>query len=186
MLDTAREAASLGPDEFRKQLLSYLEESSFTKPVGELATRINPQEWFDVLASAEGADDIPKLLGACRRTLEEFPTHPGLLMLAGLTRLATSTPPAGASDIRSGFSALKPYYPNVKNRIWVVHKLADQAIRMVPSRVDIVWEMALEADPHTEMARFAYAKVGEYSNAHLSAVLVIAQGVLEVVTKKGR
>ena len=108
-------------------------------------------------------------------------------MLAGLTRLATSTPPAGASDIRSGFSALKPYYPNVKNRIWVVHRnLVDQRFRMVPSCVDIVWEMALEADPHTEMARFAYARVGEYSKAHLSAVLVIAQGVLEIVTKKGR
>ena len=31
MLDTAREAATLGPDEFRKQFLSYLEESSFTQ-----------------------------------------------------------------------------------------------------------------------------------------------------------
>jgi len=186
MLDTAREAASLGPAEFRRQLLAYLEESKFTKPVAEFATRIRPVEWFEVLARAEGADDIPLLLGACRRTLEEFPSHPGLLMLAGLTRMATSTPPAGASDIRSGFSALKPYYPDVKNRIWVADKLAEQTRRMVPSCVDSVWEMALAADPVIEMARFAYTRVGEYSQAHLSAVLVIAEGVLRFVDKKVR
>src|SRR4051812_34977323 len=93
---SARETSKLAGDrKFREQLLAYPEESEFTKPVAALARRIEAAEWFEVLGRVQGVDGITKLLGACRRQLEESPSHPGLLLLAGLCRTASPDPQQG-------------------------------------------------------------------------------------------
>ena len=101
MLQAARDAVTFGLENFRQQLLVYLEESEFTNPVAELTTRIDPGEWFDVLSRVTGLDGIMKLLGACHRQLEESPSHPGLLLLAGLCRTASPSPQEGSQDVHS-------------------------------------------------------------------------------------
>ena len=70
----------------REALLSYLEKSPFTEPLSQLAERIEPQEWWNVLdinneldqPLLNEVDGARLLLGGCRRTLESFPSHPGL------------------------------------------------------------------------------------------------------------
>jgi hypothetical protein len=76
VLQAARDAArqpSAGEREarFRQQVLAYLEESEFTRPVAGLAQAVRPEEWFGLLGRLEGMDGVIKLLGACRRRLEE-------------------------------------------------------------------------------------------------------------------
>jgi ATP-dependent DNA helicase RecQ len=105
MLQAARD-----PERFREQLMAYMEESEFTQPVRELTGRIVPSEWFDLIDKAEGVDGIVKLLGACRRQLEEFPKDPGLLLLRGFCGLhygdASCLP-----DISDAFIILRENYP---------------------------------------------------------------------------
>jgi ATP-dependent DNA helicase RecQ len=179
MLETARNAAAQGPDRFREELLRYLEESKFTKPVVELASRINPVEWFEVLSAVLGVDDVGKLLGACRRQLEESPSHPGLLLLAGVCRTASPNPRQGPQDLRGGFISLKRYYPKESDRLWVATRVVEHTRRLAPSRLSLALQAILQGDPSTSLARFCYAQADSDSEAQLLAVLTMAQGVAE-------
>jgi hypothetical protein len=175
MLQTARDAARAGPAgsrdaRFREQLLAYLEESEFTKPVAELATRIRPQEWFELLGQVQGIDGVIKLLGACRRRLEESPSHPGLLLLAGLCRTASPYPEQGPLDIRSSFIALARYVTDERNRVTLAEATTKCIRRLASSQVDAVLQAMLEGDPSTELARFCYLQAGEGTEAHEAAL----------------
>ena len=100
----------------REALLSYLEKSPFTEPLLQLAERIEPQEWWNVLdinneldqRLLREVDGARQLLGGCRRTLESFPSHPGLYLLSGFARLLLPNQEVeqALSDIRSGFQNL--------------------------------------------------------------------------------
>ncbi len=183
MLLTAREAATLGPEQFRKQLLEYLEESEFTKPVLEIATQsqINPHDWFKVLSQVTGVDGISKLLGACRRQLEESPSHPGLLIMAGLCRIASPNPYQGFQDLRGGFIALKRYYSDPQQRLWVARKILEHARRLIPSKLDAVLAAILEGDPSYDLARFGYEQAGIDSEAQHKAIILLANEVLNTI-----
>ena len=100
----------------REALLSYLERSPFTEPLLQLAGRIEPEDWWEVM-NIRGELDQPllnevdgagQLLGGCRRTLESFPNHPGLYLLSGFARLLLPNQEVeqALSDIRSGFQNL--------------------------------------------------------------------------------
>ena len=185
MLQTARDAASLGPQEFRKQLLAYLEESEFTEPVTELSTRMNPEEWFKVLSQVTGIDGITKLLGACRRQLENFPSHPGLLLLSGLCRTASPNPQQGIQDIRGSFTALRRTSLDAQHRAQTIEQLMLHVERLVPSQLDAVLYAILEGDPTRESARFCYSMATTDSMAHHSAILILLQGVRDIFEGRG-
>lgn len=100
----------------REALLSYLERSPFTEPLEQLARQIESQEWWDILdinnelnqPLLSEVDGARQLLGGCRRTLESFPSHPGLYLLSGFARLLLPNQEVeqALSDIRSGFQNL--------------------------------------------------------------------------------
>ena len=100
----------------REALLSYLEKSPFTEPLSQLAKRMKPQEWWNVLdinneldqPLLNEVDGARLLLGGCRRTLEDFPSHPGLYLLSGFARLLLPNQEVeqALSDIRSGLQNL--------------------------------------------------------------------------------
>ena len=100
----------------REALLSYLERSPFTEPLLQLARRIEPQEWWNILdinnelnqPLLREVDGALQLLGGCRRTLESFPSHPGLYLLSGFARLLLPNQEVeqALNDIRSGFQNL--------------------------------------------------------------------------------
>lgn len=100
----------------RAELLSYLEKSLFTDSLLKLAGKIEPKEWWKVLdikgelgePLLKEIDGVHQLLGGCRRTLESYPSHPGLYFLIGFARLLLPNQEIerAHSDIRSGFQNL--------------------------------------------------------------------------------
>ena len=116
VIQTMAEVARTCPTDetIREALLSYLEKSPFTEPLLQLARRIEPEEWWEVLdirneldqPLLSAVDGARQLLGGCRRTLESYPNHPGLYFLSGFARLLLSEIERARSDIRSGFQNL--------------------------------------------------------------------------------
>ncbi len=184
MLQVARDAArqgATGPAFFRQQLLAYLEESEFTRPVGELAQRLEPADWFGVLEQVEGLDGITKLLGACRRRLEDSPSHPGLLLLAGICRTTSPNPEQGPDDIRSSFLILSRNCPDPVSRQRIAAQVIGQARRLAPSRLDLILAAMLEGDSSRIMARCCFEHATDGSEVHEWATRHLCTGILQAL-----
>lgn len=88
MLELARKGAT-DPEGFRRDLMLYLQASErFTHNLEDLAQSPRPHDWKLLVTQTIGHDEIRELHGACQRVLESFPTHPGLLAISAVTRLA--------------------------------------------------------------------------------------------------
>lgn len=183
MLQVARDAAQSGNERFREQLLSYLEESEFTKPVIALASRMNPHEWFELLSQVTGNDGITKMLGACRRQLEETPSHPGLLMLAGICRTASVRFQQGPQDVRTAFSILRRIMPDEQARLAVAMQVFQNAERLIPSRLDLLLDAVLQGDPSPAALRHCYTEAQSGSQTHHTAIMLLAQSVLKTLAE---
>lgn len=135
MLQAARDGVEQGPAAFREALLTYLEASKFTKSVKQIARSDDHRLWLAELSKIQGMDDLTQLLGACRRQLEEYPSHPGLLLLAGFCRAAGgSTPEEGFKDITEGFRTLyrRQAAPKVLGEVEAA--VVKHTKRLMPSR----------------------------------------------------
>lgn len=175
MLQAARDYSRLGEERFREQLNSYMSESEYTQPVKNLSSRILPDEWFNLIDKAEGVDGLTKLFGACRRQLEEFPEHPGLLLLTGFCRFLYSD--EGTRDIGNAFLVLKERYSDI-NRCNIAEKLIEILKKRFPTKVDKALDSILEKDQSREMAQFCYINTTPYSNAYVRAFLILVKELL--------
>jgi len=124
ILQAARDGTAAGPEKFREYLMNYLEESEFTQKIKAIAGSDDPKTWFDFLKVVYGKDNIAQVLGSCRKQLEEYPSHPGLLIIAGLCRTASDIPKQGPLDIVNAFTAIKRTYPDIQER----ESIAEQVI----------------------------------------------------------
>lgn len=134
MLQAARDGVEQGPAAFREALLAYLEESAFTENIRRIARSDDHRLWLAVLAQVQGMDDLTQVLGACRRQLEEHPSHPGLLILAGFCRAAGTTPEEGFKDITEGFRNLNRQQGGTKILVEVGDAIIKNTRRLMPSR----------------------------------------------------
>ncbi len=134
MLQAARDGVEQGPAAFREALLTYLEASKFTGTVKRLARSDDHRLWLAELDRVQGMDDLTQLLGACRRQLEEYPSHPGLLILAGFCRAASTTPEEGFKDIAEGFRNLNRRQAASKIRDEIANAVVNHTRRLMPSR----------------------------------------------------
>lgn len=146
MLEAARLGVNAGPERFRQYLMNYLIESEFTEPVESIAKSDNWKLWFDVLSKAKGKDGLEKLLGACRRQLEETPNHPGLLLLAGFSQLAVDSGEVMADDIANGFSAMKKFYPDIQIRVDIAREVIEHMQQRYPSKANHILASILKGD----------------------------------------
>lgn len=185
MLQAARDGVSRGPAVFREQLVAYVEESEFTARVAALRQTPNPDEWLAALDEVRGRDSLTQLLGACRRGLEEDPTHPGLLMLAGTCRLAIVGPEAGAQDLCNGCAALQRYSADPAARVATIGRLIAHVERLAPSCGEAALAAVFDGDPSHEMARFCYGRAAQDSPLHHAAIVVLA-GRLAAALKRRR
>ncbi|WP_332449763.1 RecQ family ATP-dependent DNA helicase [Methanoculleus sp.] len=134
MLQAARDGVEQGPAAFREALLTYLEASKFTGAVKRIARSDDHHLWLAEFDRVQGMDDLTQLLGACRRQLEEYPSHPGLLILAGFCRAAGLTPEEGFKDIAEGFRNLNRRQAASKVRDEIESAVVNHTRRLMPSR----------------------------------------------------
>lgn len=105
MVEVTRKAAQLDdPDRqdafVRGELRAYLEKSPFTDALLQLAQRLEPDDWLALLAMRDvngvrllsSVDAVRQLVGSCRRMLESYLEHPGLLFLSAAGRLLMNPP----------------------------------------------------------------------------------------------
>lgn len=178
MLEAAR-----NPERFREQLMAYLEESEFTQPVKELAQRISPSEWFDLIDRAEGADGLVKLSGACRRQLEEFPRHPGLLLLAGFCRLHYDD--EDLRDVQGAFRYLREDYPEIQPHD-IAKGLIDRVKIRFPGKLDSVLNAILDAESSRAVARVCYMEAIPYGLVYERALLVLVNNIIKTLNTGGQ
>jgi hypothetical protein len=121
------------------------------------------------------------MLGACRRQLEENPSHPGLLLLAGICRTASPNPQQGPQDMRSAFVVLRRMLPDEQARLAIATNLVAHAQRLIPSRVDVVMQSVLQGDSSPTIVRHFYRQAPTDSETHHRAVMVLVAGVLDAL-----
>ncbi|MFA7199609.1 MAG: RecQ family ATP-dependent DNA helicase, partial [Methanoculleus sp.] len=146
MLQAARDGVKQGPAAFREALITYLEASRFTEAVKQIARSDDYRLWLAEFDRVQGMDDLTQLLGACRRQLEEYPSHPGLLIMAGFCRAAGKTPEEGVRDLAEGFRNLKREHvaPEVCGE--VEDAIINHTRRLMPSREPDISRVIQEAD----------------------------------------
>jgi RecQ family ATP-dependent DNA helicase len=96
MVQVARQASKQpDPNGFiRQEILAYMKQTPINELLLKMARRINSKEWWEVLVHRDdqgqpllpGENGARQLLGSCRRTLESYPDHPGLLFISAFTR----------------------------------------------------------------------------------------------------
>jgi hypothetical protein len=174
MLQAARDAAAEQRGEesntrIRQDLLAYLEESEFTADILHLTERLDIREWLSVLTKLTGLDAATKLLGACRRQLEEHPEHPGLLLLAGVSRAIRPNPQQGYQDIQAAFSSLRSHLPETE-RLALAEEVFHRICLLAPAQSDALLLAMLRGDPTRAMIRLCYRHSRPYGEAHAEAV----------------
>ena len=185
MLQSARDAVALGPVVFREHLMAYLEESEFTRQVADVTRTADAGAWLVALESVGGLDSVTKLLGACRRGLEEDPGHPGLLMIGGTCRLACFGPGEGEQDLASAFAALGRYVADPAARAALAGRLLVSVERLAPSSRDRALAAMLAGDTTRAMARFCYERATTDSAAQHAAIVTLV-GTLADAMSHGR
>jgi len=160
MLQVAR-VGTRSKEEFRRQLLAYLEESEFTPLVAAVAATDDIGIWMLVIEKVVDQTDLEKLVGACRRELEENPSHPGLLLLAGLGSLLLGD--VGEGDVRAAFTSMSRV--DVRwDYLQLVKRVLAQVKRIDRSRTSDVALIMITSGP-VEVARALYAEGEEESLA---------------------
>jgi hypothetical protein len=101
----------------------------------------------DTLAQLEIMDDLTQLLRVCRRQLEDYPDHPGLLILSGFCRVATNFSEQGLTDIANGFAVLQRLYEDPSIRFEVARSVLLHAGRLMPSTRPAVRAAIEQGDP---------------------------------------
>ena len=166
MLQVARVGCT-SKQEFRRQLLAYLQESEFTPLLAEVATTDNIDVWLAVLLKVKDQTDLEKVIGACRRELEDNPSHPGLLLLVGLNAMLLGD--GGEGDLRSAFLSMSRVNVN-----WNYDKLArgilEEVRRIDRSRCAAVSTVMLEASNIVEVARVTYMQ-GDVEDLSLRIIM---------------
>ena len=180
MLQAARDAKK-----FREQLIAYMEESEFTQPVKKIAQRkgrVNPSEWFGILDKARGVEGMVKLFGACRRQLEEFPEHPGLLLIAGFCRLYYGD--EGLRDIRNAFLILKERFEYV-DQLWLANEIIKRTRVRFAEKLDAVLNAILEGNSSIDIARLCYINATPYTTVYIRAFFILAEEALNFLKNRG-
>lgn len=171
MLEIARKGVE-DPNQFRVEILSYLENTEFTKEVRGLVFNEDYHLWSEKLSSTDNIDLI-RLLGSCRRQLENNPDNPGLLFIAGLCRLSDSIYKIGMNDILSGLNFLRRY-DDQEMIIWSIKEIINHTTRLAPSRLDELLTLIIDDWKQSpDVLKMCYQETIPYSESHLHTLSMI-------------
>jgi ATP-dependent DNA helicase RecQ len=112
MVEMTRQASiQVDPNTFvRQEIIAYMKQTPVNDLLLKMVRRMNSKEWWEILNLRNEVNELligsengaRQLLGGCRRTLESFPDHPGLLFLSGISRLFLMD-----QDIQEAFNDLR-------------------------------------------------------------------------------
>jgi RecQ family ATP-dependent DNA helicase len=152
ILNMAEAAESPDGSTFRMRIINYLETSEFTKKLGKISLEMVPQEWIEIAVGIEDVSSAQRLADGCRRVLESFPDHPGLLLLSAYARMFTSDSTA-LDEFRRAAQALARSPLEASVREQTLARMIEQMALDRPSAVPALCQMALQEFPQREIAR---------------------------------
>jgi hypothetical protein len=174
------ETSSQSLEPFRTQLLSYLEKSEFTQQLADIAKKIEPLEWVTIASKLEDIDSARHLLGGCRRALESYPDHPGLLMLTAFSRLMIPKLPIDqtTNEFETATQALSKL--SSKEDVPLTMTLFLEIIKQKrPSFTNNFGLILLKKFPQRDVARKILTQVDIGSEAGMFALRIMLESVLE-------
>ena len=155
ILEMADVASTMPENEaFRGALLNYLEKSEFTQKLTELSKRMHPKEWVEIASQVTDIDSSRHLLGGCRRSLESYPDHPGLLILSAFSRLIIPNIPDDRTldEFERGIKMLAKV-PQTED----LHEALAEILQLIstkrPKLVTTICHITLRQFPQREIAR---------------------------------
>ena len=174
------ETSSLSLEPFRTQLLSYLEKSEFTQQLVDLPKRLEPLEWVGIASKLEDIDSARHLLGGCRRALESYPDHPGLLMLIAFSRLMIPKLPVDQAINEFEIAAkVLSKLPNKKEIPQTLTLFLTMIKTKRPSFANIFGQILLRNFPQRDVARDTLGHIDIESEAGMYALSILLESVLE-------
>jgi ATP-dependent DNA helicase RecQ len=169
---------------FRRELLHYLETSERSQKLNKMAKEMEPQEWLDVMSNIEDINSAQRLLGNCRRALESYPDHPGLLLLSSYARLKTSDETAVDEFERATRSLVRSPLKDSAQEQTLAKAIGLMAMER-PDALPALCYAALLEFPRREIARVTLTYVQISSQAGRLALRVLLTYVLEEVKSVG-
>lgn len=171
---------SLHDEPFRAQLLDYLEKSEFTKQLMDTAKKTKPMEWVSIASKVEDIDSARHLLGGCRRALESYPDHPGLLLLSAFSKLMIPKLPTdsaiGEFQRATSLLARPPEKEDTRNALIEFLEMIKQKR---PSLINNFCYFVLEGFPQRDMARLILKYVDTASESGMFALKILLESTLE-------
>jgi ATP-dependent DNA helicase RecQ len=154
ILHMAEVAESPDNATFRRAIISYLETSEFTKKLDKLSKQMNPQEWVDIVSNIDDINSAQRLLAGCRRTLESYPDHPGLLLLSWYARQLTSDKTA-LDEFERATKSLANSTLDDHLREQTLANMIKEVASEQPNAIPALCYVALQEFPRREIARIA-------------------------------
>lgn len=175
------ESSSQSLEPFRMQLLNYLEKSEFTQQLADVAKRIEPLEWVNIASKLEDIDSARHLLGGCRRALESYPDHPGLLMLMAFSRLMIPKLPVdqAANEFEIAAKSLTKLPGKKAEILQTILAFLEIIQQKRPSFTNDFGLIVLDNFPQRDSAREAIKHMEIESEAGMLAIRVLLESVLE-------
>lgn len=161
---------------FRGALLNYLEKSEFTQKLTELSKRIDPREWVEIASQVQDIDSSRHLLGGCRRSLESYPDHPGLLILSAFSRLIIPNIPDDRTldEFERGIKVLARS-PSVEG----LHEALAEILQLIstkrPQLVAVICHITLRQFPQRDIARTTLQHADVASEPGMLALRVLLE-----------
>jgi len=171
---------SLDGESFRTQLLDYLEKSEFTQQLADMAKRTEPMEWVNIASKAEDIDSSKHLLGGCRRALESYPDHPGLLLLSAFSRLLFPKPQddMAISDFQRAIKLLARL-PEREDIRKAITRFLEMIKQKRPTLINDLCHIVLKEFPQRDMARVTLKYADPASEGGILALRILLESTLE-------
>jgi len=171
---------SLENEPFRMQLLNYLEKTEFTQPLADMAKKIEPMEWVSIASKVEDIDSSRHLLGGCRRALESYPDHPGLLLLSAFSRLMIPKLPTDLAigEFQRAIRLLaRP--PEKEDTLKAITRFLEMIKQKRPPLINNFCHIVLEEFPQRDIARITLKYADPASESGILALKILLESTLE-------
>jgi len=172
--------ASSDNEPFRAQLLNYLEKSEFTQLLTDTAKKMEPLEWVNIASKVEDIDSARHLLGGCRRALESYPDHPGLLLLSAFSRIMIPKLPTDVaiSEFQKAVKLLAKL-PENEDTCNALTSFLEMIKQKRPPLINNFCYIVLEGFPQRDMARIALKYADVASESGMFALKILLETTLE-------